>query len=125
MAQRVAEGIAGLLSRIIEKWGFKVSHVYSEPDAIIINFYDPRLGDDLYFRSTIVYYRDTGRIEARVRVLLDRYRELYMEYCIEHCEMMCRPHFYIEDGLPILSMEAKFTEEPLTKLERLLEEMSP
>ena len=119
MQQRIS------LSQLVRKWGFVVTKAYEQGNMVIVNFRDPRLENDIYFISSIVYDRAANKAEALVRTLVTGYRELYMEYCCEHGEMKCRPHIYIEDGKTILSIEAKFTENPVEKLNRLLEELSP
>ena len=113
------------LSRLVARYGFIVTRAYEQGSMIVVNFRDPRLEEHVYFTSTVVYDRRTGRLEALVRSRVKGYKELYLEYCCEGGEMKCRPHVYVEDGLVVLSVEAKFSRDPISKFKRLLEELSP
>ena len=115
------------LVSIIKKFGFIITKHHIIGNRLVINFRDPRLEDDIFFTSAVFYDLNTKYLEALVRILLRGYRELYMDYCVEDCEMSCRPHFYYDDvtGRAILSVQAKWHTDVITRFTALLNELSP
>lgn len=112
---------------IIKKFGFVITKYHVIQNRLVINFRDPRLENDVFFTSTLFYDIDTGHLETLVRILLKGTREFYMDYCVEDCEMSCRPHFYYDEetGKAILSMEAKWRKDVVSRFIGLLNELSP
>lgn len=118
----------------VEKYGFRVARTRRNPDGtLLVDYLDPRLekykegGPWAYFYSAVIYYPVEGWIDTTTRVLMTRrYREFYLDYCVEDCQFVCRPHIYkLRDGAVILSIHAKFHYYPLQRFKMLLNEYNP
>lgn len=112
------------LQEIIRKNKYEVVRVLEENQKCIIDFKHPKVKVEppvSYYLSSVVLDKEKGNIEATVRSKVDTFKELYLDYCCEDSEQMCRPHVNMEDK--ILSVEAKFWQKPKEKFGRLLDEM--
>ena len=116
------------LERIIKMHGFKVKSTQPTINGCIIDFYHPKIEIKppvSYFLSSVVYDQNRNMLETTIRSKVDRFKELYLDYCCEsengECLQMCRPHFHAEEK--IVSVEATFYKNPIKKFDRLLEEM--
>lgn len=97
------------LQEIIRKNKYEVVKVYEEEGKCIIDFKHPKVKVE----PPVAYYLSS--------VVLDTFKELYLDYCCENSEQMCRPHVNMEEK--ILSVEARFWQNPKEKFSRLLDEM--
>jgi len=116
------------LEEIIKRYGYKIMHSQITPEGCIVDFYHPKIEVKppvSYFLSSVFYNQKEGMLETTVRSKVDRFKELYLDYCCEKidgdCIQMCRPHFHSNEK--IVSVEATFYHNPIKKFERLLEEM--
>jgi len=108
---------------ILQRRGYIVENVIEKPDMIIIDFRHRSTRGDLYTASSVVYYKDMGKIEATIRRKIDKHIELYLDYACEDGEPACRPHAYLVDGEPYIAVECKFHKNPIERLKRVLEDM--
>jgi len=107
---------------ILEKKGYRVVTSFDRPDRCIVLFAHPSIkGDDVRYLSGIFYIKDENKIEVTARRKVKDFKELYLDYCCENGEMMCRPHVWMDEK--ILSIEAKFHENILEKFKRLLDDI--
>jgi len=112
------------LQEIITRNRFQIVHVYDEADQCIIDFKHPQVKVEppvAYFLSSVVLNKKQGYIQTTVRSKVKGVKELYLEYCCEDNICVCRPHVNMEEQ--ILSVEATFSQNPLAKFDRLLQEM--
>lgn len=112
------------LQEIIRKNRYEVVNVTEDEKQCIIDFKHPKVKvapPVSYFLSSVALDKKKGNIEATVRSKVDTFKELYLDYCCEDSEQMCRPHVNMEEK--ILSVEAKFWQNPKEKFDRLLDEM--
>lgn len=112
------------LSEMIRGLGYRVHRVYEDAGFCVIDFSHPKVRVEepaSWFLSSVTVSKRDGSIEVTVRSRLDRFKELYLDYCCEDGAHVCRPHVDPEEG--ILSVEARFRERPLEKLRALLSEM--
>lgn len=112
------------LANIIRKHGFVVERVWETPERIVIDFRHPKMKVKepiAYFLSSVAWDKKNNILETIVRTPVPTYKELYLDYCVEDGEMVCRPHFWAEEK--IVSVQATFFKEPLDKFDRLLAEM--
>jgi len=122
------------LKKLINKIGYDVLDQSEDEDECLIDFKHPKVGEEelkdpvesLYFLSSVLYNKKTGRIETTVRAKVPlEYKQLFLDYCCEKdddgCIQVCRPH--VDMGNKIVSVEARFGEKPIEKFKRLLYEM--
>lgn len=112
------------LQGVIRKNKYEVVATKEDEKSCIIDFKHPKVKVEppvSYFLSSVALDKETGSIETTVRSKVDTFKELYLDYCCEDSEQMCRPHVNMEEK--ILSVEAKFWHNPKGKFERLLDEM--
>jgi len=112
------------LQEIIQKNGFQVVNITEDEEKCIIDFKHPKVKVEYpatYYLSSVFLNKKEGNIETTVRSKVERFKELYLDYCCEDGLQVCRPHVNMEDG--ILSVEARFREIPKEKFNRLLDEM--
>jgi hypothetical protein len=107
------------LKDIIKKNGFDIVNV--DEKRCIIDFKHPKIVLEppvAYYLSSVVL---KDGVETIVRSKVEGGKELYLDYCCENGENVCRPHVHMGDK--ILSVEAKFHQNPMEKFNRLLQEM--
>jgi hypothetical protein len=112
------------IQEIICERGYKVVDVREDEERCIVDFRHPRVKVEFpvaYFLSSVVLNKKDGSIETTVRNKVEGVKELYLDYCCEDGIQMCRPHVNMEEK--ILSVEAKFQQNPKGKFDRLLDEM--
>jgi hypothetical protein len=112
------------LQEIIKKKGFEVTKVIEDEEKCIVDFKHPKIKVEppvAYFLSSAVLNKKDNSIETTVRSKVEDYKELYLDYCCEGEEQVCRPHVSMEEK--ILSVEARFHKNPKEKFERLLDEI--
>ena len=112
------------LHETIRKNRYEVVNVTEDEKYCIIDFKHPKvevMPPVSYFLSSVVLDKKDNHIDVTVRSKVDTFKELYLDYCCEDGEQMCRPHVNMEEK--ILSVEAKFWQKPIEKLDRLLDEM--
>ena len=112
------------LKEVIRRNHFQIVRELDTPERIIIDFKHPliKVGEPAgYYLSSVVWDKRRKVLETTVRAKVPTYKELYLDYCVENGEMVCRPHFWTEEK--IVSVEATFSENPLDKFDRLLNEM--
>jgi len=114
---------ASEIVNILRKYRYIVENVIEKPDMIIIDFRHRSTRGNPYTTSSVVYYKDTGKIEATIRRKIDRHIELYLDYACEDGKIACRPHVYVLDGEPYIAVECKFHKNPIERLKRALEEL--
>jgi len=108
---------------ILRKYRYIVENVIEKPDMIIIDFRHRSTRGDPYTTSSLVYYKNKGKIEVTVRRKIDKHIELYLDYACEDGEPACRPHAYLVDGEPYIAVECKFHKNPIERLKRVLVDM--
>jgi len=112
------------LQEIIRRNKYQVVNVSEDAEKCIIDFKHPKVKVEppvSYYLSSVALDKEKGNIEATVRSKVETFKELYLDYCCEDNEQMCRPHVNMEEK--ILSVEAKFWQNPKGKFDRLLDEM--
>jgi len=112
------------LADMVRKHGYDVLSVREDGGSCVIDFLHPgvRLMRPVpYFASSLHYDKRRGTVEVTVRAKVPRYKELYLDYCCEDGEMVCRPHVWMEENM--VSVEAKFRKDPVERLRMLLSEM--
>ncbi len=112
------------LKEIIRKNRYQIVNVFEDEEKCIIDFKHPKVKVEppvSYFLSSVALDKRDGSIETTVRSKVETFKELYLDYCCEDNEQRCRPHVNMEDK--ILSVEAKFWQNPKGKFDRLLDEM--
>ena len=112
------------LQGLIRKYRYEVVRVIEDEERCIIDFRHPKVKVErpvTWYLSSVVLDKRDGSVEATVRSKVDAFKELYLDYCCEDGEQVCRPHVNMEDK--ILSVEAKFRQNPKEKFEMLLNEM--
>jgi len=110
----------------IEDRGYIIENKEFDKKSCVIDFRHPKIKKQIpiaYYTSS-VKVTENG-IETTIRGKVDRFKELWLDYCCEkednECVQKCRPHVNMEEN--ILSVEANFTENPVEKFDRLLEEL--
>jgi len=109
---------------MIRQLGYRVHRVHEDDNFCIIDFRHPKVRVEVpvsWFLSSVSMNKRDGFIEVTVRSRLDRFKELYLDYCCENGTHVCRPHVDPEEM--IISVEARFRERPVEKLRALLSEM--
>ena len=112
------------IENIVKRWGFELMGTSETDDHCIIDFHHKKIKVGLpvsYFTSAASYNKKTGCINTTARAKVDEFKELYLDYCCEDGEQVCRPHVNMDEK--IVSVEAHFCESPLVKFDRLLEEL--
>jgi hypothetical protein len=112
------------LQEIIRQNRYQVVNVVEDEEKCIIDFKHPKVKVEppvSYYLSSVALKKKDGSIETTVRSKIETFKELYLDYCCEDSEQMCRPHVNMEEK--ILSVEAKFWQNPKGKFDRLLDEM--
>jgi hypothetical protein len=116
------------LRGLVEKRGFEVTKVVEDGEKCIIDFRHPKVRVEKpvsYFLSSAVLNKKDGSITATVRSKVDAFKRLELDYCCEkedgECVQVCKPHVWMEEK--ILSVEAHFKEDAMSKLGTLLSEM--
>ncbi len=113
------------VKELIKRHHFQIRNVVEDKEKCIVDFKHPKIvvmKPVSYFLSSVVYKKDGSFLNATIRNKVDDVKELYLDYCCENGEQVCRPHVHM--GEKILSVEVKFRENPLGKFDRILEEMS-
>jgi hypothetical protein len=111
------------IQEIIRKNGYEIVNVQEGEGLCIVDFRHPKVKVQLpvaWYLSSVVL-RGDGSIETTVRSKVEGVKELYLDYCCENGEHVCRPHVDMVTG--ILSVEAKFRQNPKEKFDSLLKEM--
>jgi len=117
-------GVCDRLREIIIRNGFEIWSTHEDSEKCGIDFRHPKIKVEPpvgYFLSSVVYYKDRDCLETTVRSKVTTFKELYLDYCCEDSNCVCRPHVNMEEK--ILSVEATFCEKPFEKFSRLLDEM--
>jgi hypothetical protein len=112
------------IQEIIRKRGYEIVDVREDEEKCIVDFKHPKVKVEFpvaYYLSSVVLNKKDGSIETTVRSKVEGVKELYLDYCCEDGEQVCRPHVDMEAG--ILSVEAKFHQNPKEKFDSLLKEM--
>jgi len=118
------KSICDVIAEKIRKYGYIIHRKIEDGKHCVIDFRHPKIKPEFpmaYFVSSLRYDKERKCLRTTVRSKVDKYKELYLDYCCENGEMVCRPHVWMEER--ILSVDAYFCEKPLEKLERLLAEM--
>jgi hypothetical protein len=107
------------LREIVEKNKFIVWAVGVQPNGCYIHFLHPTVmpSDTGAFSGA---WFSKGRLEVTARRFVDRFKELYLDYCCENGEMCCRPHVNKWDDRILLSVHAKFHKDIFNRFDRLL-----
>lgn len=117
------------IKRILQLHGFKITNEIEDAEKCIIDFRHPKVEVKkpvAYFLSSVAFTPAKNFLDTTIRSKVDDVKELYLDYCCEqvdseYCEQRCRPHVHMDEK--ILSVEAKFWQNPLKKFDRLIEEM--
>jgi len=116
------------LKQLIERYGYKILNSTEDGNKCLIDFIHPEIEIKppvAYYASSVLYDKKRKSLETTVRGKVERFKELYLDYCCEkekgECLQVCRPHVNMEEK--ILSVEATFSENPFKKFGRLLEEL--
>lgn len=111
------------LAEIIKTSHFKIIGIHTDNEnECLIDFKHPKISGFPYnyFASSVWFDKKNNVLITTVRGKANM-KELYLDYCCENGEMVCRPHFDFENK--VVSIEAKFHEEPIQKFKQLLTEM--
>jgi len=112
------------LSEMIRRLGYHIHRVHEDVNFCVVDFRHPKVRVEepaSWFLSSVTVNKRDGSVEATIRSRVDRFKELYLDYCCEDGAHVCRPH--INPDEMILSVEARFRERPVEKLRALLAEM--
>jgi hypothetical protein len=112
------------LQDTIRRNRFQIVNVFEDAEKCIIDFKHPKIKVEppvSYYLSSVALDKKDGSIETTVRSKVETFKELYLDYCCEDGLQVCRPHVNMEEK--ILSVEAKFWQNPRGKFDRLLDEM--
>jgi len=112
------------LKRAIERHGFEIRGISEDTEKCVIDFKHPKIEVKppvAYFASAVQFNKKRNVLTTTVRSKVDGFKELYLDYCCENNEQMCRPHFHTD--FKTISVEATFFENPIKKFDRLLEEL--
>ena len=113
------------IENIVNRYGFNPTNRMETDDHCIVDFCHKKIKVGYpvsYFTSAASYNKRTGCINTTARAKVDEFKELYLDYCCEDGEQVCRPHVNMDEK--IVSVEANFCEKPLGKFDRLLEELT-
>jgi len=123
MFEAKSEGCKEILN-IIKRHNFIPENLQESEETCIIDFRHPKIEIQkpvAYFESAVQLNKKRNVLNTTIRSKVENIKELYLDYCCEDGEMVCRPHVNMEDN--ILSVEASFRINPIKKFDRLLEEM--
>jgi len=103
------------------KHGVVIKRKQEDEKSCLIDFAHPRIKDFYWSSSVVVDKVDPlGRPNKTLNTTArapapGEYKELYLGYCCEHepseeekCVNVCRPHFFVQMGKPIVSVQASF-----------------